>query len=180
MDFERLFSFSLLVLVLSFTERSSISKISVAFGGTLIWGEPWPIRQMSRNEELPLRSGRHHLKRLLPAFDHSPDRESGRPVVLGGTIELGAVEQHSTIIANNLFIELRLLSLALLENLVLQAARQGDHAFLSFVLGEKFLAFLQRRPGFLFPQLGLLLAVIFLLGQEWRAFRLRSSSFWRR
>src|SRR5580700_4998296 len=99
------------------------------------------ISQIGWNEELPLRTDRHKLKRLGPSFDHSSDGERGRLPTLVAAVELGAVDQRAAIVADHGIARGGLRPCACGHDLVLQPAGQCDYAFFTFVSGEKSVAF---------------------------------------
>src|SRR6266481_8927398 len=57
------------------------------------------ISEVRGNKELPLRSYRHELQSLGPAFNDSRHRKCLRMATLVGTIELRAVKKSATVVA---------------------------------------------------------------------------------
>src|ERR1700722_1585199 len=97
---------------------------------------------MGRDEPLPFRSYRHQLQCLGPAFDHAADLKRGRAAVLGGAIELGAVNERAAVVALHGIGGQRLLAIAGLEDFVLQPARKRDDALFALVGCQESFAFL--------------------------------------
>src|SRR5262249_16710451 len=89
----------------------------------------WTIGEIGRNEELPLGSYGHQLQSFRPAFDYAAQREGGRLVAFVGAVELGAVDEGPTIIANHGIAGCGLGTGAWSEDLVLQTVRQSLDAF---------------------------------------------------
>ena len=98
------------------------------------------VSQIRRNVQLPLGSDRHQLQRLGPALDDLPDRERRGLAALVRAIELRAVDQRAAVVGNDGVAGGRLGSVTLLDDLVLQAAGQRDHAVFRLVGREELLA----------------------------------------
>src|SRR6266576_3956083 len=134
------------------------------------------VSQVRRNKELPLGSHGHQQQRFGPTLDDSANRKTRRLAALVRAVELRAVDERAAIVDGDGVSCCRLCSRALLENFVLQAAREGDYAIFGFVGGEEGVAFFLVGLGSLLHPLFLLLAQVglqvgqnrlrFLIGHE--------------
>src|SRR5262249_46781605 len=99
------------------------------------------VSQVRGDEQLPLRSYRHYLKRLGPALNDSAYRKRRRPVVFIRTVKLFSANQRPAIITDHRVRGCRFFALPRFQYLVLQAAGQDHDAVFGLVLGQKSLAF---------------------------------------
>src|SRR5581483_11061669 len=110
-----------------------------------------------RNENLPLGAGLHQFQRLGPALDDGAGHLGGEGLaVLGAAVELGAVEERATVIDGDGVLGLGAVTAAFGDDLVLEAAGEGDDAGLVLVIGHERFAVLLVLVGELFHFLSLL------------------------
>src|SRR5260370_38361894 len=86
---------------------------------------------------------RHELERFRPALDDSIDRKRRWLAALEGAVKLRTVQKRAPVVARDSVGRSRLWSRTRSQNLVLQAARERDDAFLGLVRVQ------QIRPAFL-------------------------------
>src|SRR5229473_4555935 len=112
------------------------------------------ITQIRWNKELPFRSHRHELETFRPTLDDASHWERRRLSALVGAVEFLAVNQRAPVVTRDRVGRGGLWSGALGQNLVLQAARESDHAFLGLVglqkIGANFLVSLRGQFHFFF------------------------------
>src|SRR6516162_8028474 len=125
------------------------------------------VGQVRRNKELPLGSHRHQWQRFGPTLDDSAHWQTRGLAALVRAVEFRAVDERAAIVDRDGVSRRRLWPRALLENLVLQAAREGDNTIFDFVGGQKRVAFFLVGLGNLLNPFFLLLAQIGLqVGQN--------------
>src|SRR5690606_4668839 len=101
---------------------------------------PFAVGEFRGDEQLPLVADLHHLEGFGPAIDHAPDGELRGLTAAVGAIKLLTVDESSLVVAHHYIGIGWRCSVALLNDLVLQATWGDFHAFLLGIRGQEVFA----------------------------------------
>ena len=93
------------------------------------------VAQSPRDKETVFCSFLHQLQTLCPSCNHLLQGECGGFTALHATVEYGSVDKETLIVAHHSVLGRRLLAIAFLQHLILQATGQGDDTSLLGILG---------------------------------------------
>jgi len=102
------------------------------------------------DEEAPFAAGGHELEAFCPSFDDGIQGEGGRLAAADAAVEDGAVDERSVVVAGDFVGCAGFGAGAFGENLILEAAGEGDDAGFCLVGFEEFLAGFGVGGGFFF------------------------------